>query len=79
MITNHLPFRYSQVPSFLLTTQTLTILVALWDDLRWSVGQTTSSHSVNSWESSTLLCSWSASVSTTSQLKDPLLRSYCNN
>ena len=66
------PVRYFQVPSSPTPTQTLTIQGAFWVALRWSVGQTTFSHSVSSWErtgipvstqcpSSTTLC-WGATA-----------------
>ena len=61
------------------TMQTLRIQTISWLGLKWSVGGTTSSHSMGSWERSTLLCSSYIDVSTTPQLDDPLLRSCCNN
>ena len=76
---SRLMIRYSQEPSSLTPIQTLTILDVSLVALRWSVEQTTSSHSKSSWESSTLFYSWCASVYTTPQLNDPLLRSCCNS
>ena len=76
---DHLPLRHSQVPSSPPPTQTLTIQDMSVVALRWSVGQSISSHSESSWESNTLFCSLCASVCTTPQPSDPLLRIYCNS
>jgi len=46
--------------------------------LRWSVGVTTSSYSMDNWENSTHLYSWFTSVYAMLQPDDPLLRNCCN-
>ena len=71
--------RCSRAIFFPTTMQTLRIQTTSWPGLKWSVGRTTSNYYMGSCQSNTLLCSWYIDVSTTPQLDDPLLRSYCNN
>ena len=71
--------RCSQALFFPTTMKTPRIQNTSWLGLRWSAGGSTFSHSMGSWERSTLLYSLYTDVSTTSPLDDPLLKNCCNN